>query len=148
MVDVELVALEVLLLREGLAALGAHVVLDVPVNRLDVLLEGVGLLERRAALLARVVPLVGVHALLVSGWLLSVVVMVHSSCFDTRPHLKPQHFLLGKLINAGGRSPEHLSEKHETKIRCHYRDVSKFYIVFPSCSWALPLLLVIAQLLA
>ena len=71
MVDVELVALEVLLLREGLAALGAHVVLDVPVNRLDVLLEGVGLLERRAALLARVVPLVGVHALLVSGWLVT-----------------------------------------------------------------------------
>ena len=67
MVDVELVALEVLLLREGLAALGAHVVLDVPVNGLDVLLEGVGLLEGRAALLARVVSQVGVHALLVPG---------------------------------------------------------------------------------
>ena len=64
MVDVELVSLEVLLLREGLAALGAHVVLDVPVNGLDVLLEGVGLLECRAALLARMVPEVGVHALL------------------------------------------------------------------------------------
>ena len=66
-VDVDLVALEVLLLREGLAALGAHVVLDVPVNGLDVLLEGVGLLEGRAALLARVVSQVGVHALLVPG---------------------------------------------------------------------------------
>ena len=38
MVDVELVALEVLLLREGLAALGADVVLDVPVDRFDMLL--------------------------------------------------------------------------------------------------------------
>ena len=68
MVYVELVALEVLLLREGLAALGADVVLDVSVHRLDVLLEGVGLLEGRAALLARVVPEVGVNALLVPGW--------------------------------------------------------------------------------
>ena len=67
MVDVEFVPLEVLLLREGLAALGAHVVLDVPVNGLDVLLEGVGLLEGRAALLARVVSQVGVHTLLVPG---------------------------------------------------------------------------------
>ena len=56
MVDVELVSLEVLLLREGLAALGANVVLDVPVHRLDMLLEGVGLLEGRATLLARMVP--------------------------------------------------------------------------------------------
>ena len=56
MVDVELVSLEVLLLREGLAALGANVVLDVPVHCLDVLLEGVGLLEGRATLLARMVP--------------------------------------------------------------------------------------------
>ena len=63
-VDVDLVALEVLLLREGLAALGANVVLDVPVHRLDMLLEGVGLLEGRAALLARMVPEVGVHTLL------------------------------------------------------------------------------------
>ena len=55
-VDVELVSLQVLLLREGLAALGANVVLDVPVHRLDMLLEGVGLLEGRAALLARMVP--------------------------------------------------------------------------------------------
>ena len=55
-VDVELMSLEVLLLREGLAALGANVVLYVPVHRLDMLLEGVGLLECRAALLARMVP--------------------------------------------------------------------------------------------
>ena len=64
-VDVELMSLEVLLLREGLAALGANVVLYVPVHCLDMLLEGVSLLEGRAALLARVVPQVGVHALLV-----------------------------------------------------------------------------------
>ena len=80
MVNVELVPLEVLLLREGLAALGADVVLDVSVHRLDVLLECVGLLEGRAALLARVVPLVGVNALLVpAGSLFSVVVRFQGS---------------------------------------------------------------------
>ena len=40
------------------------------------------------------------------------------------------------------------SEKHESNIWCHCRDVSKVWNVFPSGLWALSLLLSSAQILA